>query len=78
MRTEKAGGAWSRKGREFSPSSTAEALRPWTIQPLDIGLSQCTLVHEEGIDCRGSIKRETFFIMGSSSIHVGESASPLV
>jgi len=74
--TEKADGAWSRKGGEFSPSSTAEALRPWTIQSLDIGLSQCGLVHEEGIDCRGSIKRETFFVKGSSATHIGEVPRP--
>src|SRR6266576_6535069 len=61
-RTEKADGTWSRKGREFSTSSTAEVLRPWTIQPLDIGLSQCALVHEGTIDCRDSIKRETLFL----------------
>jgi hypothetical protein len=75
-RIEKADDAWSRKGREFSPSSTAEALWPWTIPPLGVGLNQCGPVHAERIDCRDSIKREAFFIKGSSAIHVGEVPRP--
>jgi hypothetical protein len=70
--TEKADGAWSKRGGEFSPSSTTEALRRRTVSLLDVGLRHCGLVHRERRTRRDSIKREGFFITVSSAIHVGE------